>query len=184
MTIRVGINGFGRIGRSFWRAANAGDGDRGIQIVAANDLGYVATMAHLLKYDTVLGTRRDEVSVPGDTIRVGDKSIKILAERRAGQAAVEGPRRDFVIESTGGSPAGRPRGPISRRAPRRSSSPRRPRTSTGAVINLAVTGADVQTIKATERRRGAMVATEGEVHGRKEMEEVCLPLIMGGRRRR
>ena len=56
MTIRVGINGFGRIGRNFWRAANAADGDRGIEIVAANDLGDIATMAHLLKYDTVLGT--------------------------------------------------------------------------------------------------------------------------------
>ena len=72
VTIRVGINGFGRIGRGFWRAANAGDGDRGIEIVAANDLGDVATMAHLLKYDTVLGTLADEVSVSGDTIRAGD----------------------------------------------------------------------------------------------------------------
>src|SRR5580700_7605808 len=81
VTIRVGINGFGRIGRNFWRSANAADGDRGIEIVAANDLGDIATMAHLLKYDTVLGTLADDVSVSGDTIRVGDKSIKILAER-------------------------------------------------------------------------------------------------------
>ena len=64
MTIRVGINGFGRIGRNFWRAANAADGDRGIEIVAANDLGDIATMAHLLKYDTVLGTLAEDVSVP------------------------------------------------------------------------------------------------------------------------
>ena len=63
MTIRVGINGFGRIGRNFWRAANAVDGDRGIEIVAANDLGDIATMAHLLKYDTVLGTLPHDVSV-------------------------------------------------------------------------------------------------------------------------
>ncbi|MGH3175678.1 MAG: glyceraldehyde 3-phosphate dehydrogenase NAD-binding domain-containing protein, partial [Streptosporangiaceae bacterium] len=81
MTIRVGINGFGRIGRNFWRAANAADGDRGIEIVAANDLGDIATMAHLLKYDTVLGTLAADVSVSGDTIHVGGKSIKILAER-------------------------------------------------------------------------------------------------------
>ncbi|MGD0069871.1 MAG: glyceraldehyde 3-phosphate dehydrogenase NAD-binding domain-containing protein, partial [Streptosporangiaceae bacterium] len=79
MTIRVGINGFGRIGRNFWRAANASDGDRGIEIVAANDLGDIATMAHLLKYDTVLGTLPHDVSVSGDTIQVGAKSIKILA---------------------------------------------------------------------------------------------------------
>ena len=48
MTIRVGINGFGRIGRNFWRAVNAADGERGFEIVAANDLGDIATMAHLL----------------------------------------------------------------------------------------------------------------------------------------
>ena len=101
MTIRVGINGFGRIGRSFWRAANAADGDRGIEIVAANDLGDVATMAHLLKYDTVLGTLADEVSVSGDTIRVGDKSIKILAEREPAKLPWSDLGVDVVIESTG-----------------------------------------------------------------------------------
>ena len=88
MTIRVGINGFGRIGRNFWRAVNAADGDRGFEIVAANDLGDIATMAHLLKYDTVLGTLPVDVSVSGDVIRAGDKTIKILAEREPGQAAV------------------------------------------------------------------------------------------------
>jgi len=97
----VGINGFGRIGRSFWRAANASDGDRGIEIVAANDLGNVATMAHLLKYDTVLGTLADGVSVSGDTIRVGDKSIKILAEREPAKLPWSDLGVDVVIESTG-----------------------------------------------------------------------------------
>jgi len=101
VTIRVGINGFGRIGRSFWRAANASDGDRGIEIVAANDLGNVATMAHLLKYDTVLGTLADGVSVSGDTIRVGDKSIKILAEREPAKLPWSDLGVDVVIESTG-----------------------------------------------------------------------------------
>ena len=101
MTIRVGINGFGRIGRNFWRAANAADGDRGIEIVAANDLGDIATMAHLLKYDTVLGTLADEVSVSGDTIRVGDKSIKILAEREPAKLPWRDLGVDVVIESTG-----------------------------------------------------------------------------------
>src|ERR1700677_4687241 len=79
VTIRVGINGFGRIGRNFWRAANAGATDdqqsRGLEIVAANDLGDIKTMAHLLKYDTLLGTLKEDVSVDGDVIRVGDKQI-------------------------------------------------------------------------------------------------------------
>ncbi len=101
MTIRVGINGFGRIGRSFWRAANAEDGDRGIEIVAANDLGDIATMAHLLKYDTVLGVLPDDVSVRGDTIHVGGKTIKILAERNPAQLPWRDLGVDIVIESTG-----------------------------------------------------------------------------------
>jgi glyceraldehyde 3-phosphate dehydrogenase len=97
----VGINGFGRIGRSFWRAANASDSDRGIEIVAANDLGDVATMAHLLKYDTVLGTLPHDVSVSGDTIQVGAKSIKILAERDPAKLPWRDLGVDVVIESTG-----------------------------------------------------------------------------------
>ncbi len=101
MTIRVGINGFGRIGRNFWRAVNAGEGDRGFEIVAANDLGDIATMAHLLKYDTVLGTLPFDVSVSGDVIRVGDKSIKILAEREPGRLPWADLGVDVVIESTG-----------------------------------------------------------------------------------
>ena len=101
MTIRVGINGFGRIGRNFWRAVNAADGDRGFEIVAANDLGDIATMAHLLKYDTVLGTLPADVSVAGDVIRVGDKSIKILAEREPAKLPWRDLGADNVIESTG-----------------------------------------------------------------------------------
>ena len=101
MTIRVGINGFGRIGRNFWRAANAAGGDRGIEIVAANDLGDVATMAHLLKYDSVIGTLRYDVSVSGDTIQVGAKSIKILAERDPAKLPWGDLGVDVVIESTG-----------------------------------------------------------------------------------
>ena len=101
MTIRVGINGFGRIGRNFWRAANAADGDRGIEIVAANDLGDVATMAHLLKYDSVIGKLPYDVSVSGDTIQVGAKSIKILAERDPAKLPWGELGVDVVIESTG-----------------------------------------------------------------------------------
>ena len=101
MTIRVGINGFGRIGRNFWRAVNAADGDRGIEIVAANDLGDVATMAHLLKYDSVVGKLPYDVSVSGDTIQVGAKSIKILAERDPAKLPWGDLGVDVVIESTG-----------------------------------------------------------------------------------
>jgi glyceraldehyde 3-phosphate dehydrogenase len=101
VTIRVGINGFGRIGRNFWRALNASDGDRGLEIVAANDLGDVATMAHLLKYDTVLGTLPVDVSVQGDTIVAGDKRIKILAEKDPALLPWGDLGVDIVIESTG-----------------------------------------------------------------------------------
>jgi glyceraldehyde 3-phosphate dehydrogenase len=100
VTIRVGINGFGRIGRNFWRALNAG-GERGIEIVAANDLGDLNTMAHLLKYDTVLGVLPEPVTVEGDTIHVGDKQIKILAEREPAKLPWGDLGVDVVIESTG-----------------------------------------------------------------------------------
>jgi glyceraldehyde 3-phosphate dehydrogenase (phosphorylating) len=105
VTIRVGINGFGRIGRNFWRAANAGATSdkqgRGIEIVAANDLGDIKTMAHLLKYDTLLGTLKEDVSVDGDVIKVGDKQIKILAQRDPALLPWGELDVDIVIESTG-----------------------------------------------------------------------------------
>jgi glyceraldehyde 3-phosphate dehydrogenase len=101
VTIRVGINGFGRIGRNFWRAVNAETSDRGIEIVAANDLGDIKTMAHLLKYDTVLGTLPVPVSVAGDVIRAGDREIKILAEREPAKLPWADLGVDIVIESTG-----------------------------------------------------------------------------------
>ena len=102
MTIRVGINGFGRIGRNFWRAVNETAGDRGdLQIVAANDLGNVATMAHLLKYDSVLGNLKQPVTAEGDSIRVGDQSIRILAERDPADLPWGELGVDVVVESTG-----------------------------------------------------------------------------------
>jgi glyceraldehyde 3-phosphate dehydrogenase len=100
VTIRVGINGFGRIGRNFWRAVNAG-GAEGIEIVAANDLTGTKTLAHLLKYDTVLGTLSQDVAVDGDAIRVGDQSIKVLAERDPAALPWRDLGVDVVIESTG-----------------------------------------------------------------------------------
>src|SRR5260370_29989537 len=80
VTIRVGINGFGRIGRTFWRAVHAAPGSE-IEIVAANDLTDPATNAYLLKYDTVLGKLDVDVTADGDLIRAGDQEIRILAER-------------------------------------------------------------------------------------------------------
>ena len=100
MTIRVGINGFGRIGRNFWRAVNAG-GAEGIEIVAANDLTDTKTLAHLLKYDTVLGTLSEDVAVDGDSIRIGDQAVRVLAERDPAALPWRDLGVDVVIESTG-----------------------------------------------------------------------------------
>ena len=99
MTIRVGINGFGRIGRNFFRAAREQGAD--IDIVAVNDLGDTATTAHLLKYDTILGRLKAEVTHTADSITVDGHTIKVLAERdpsaiKWGELGV-----DVVIESTG-----------------------------------------------------------------------------------
>ena len=99
MTVRVGINGFGRIGRNFYRAVLATGAD--IEIVAANDLGDIKTMAHLLKYDSILGRLEDEVSVDGDTIKVGRRSLKILAEKDPAQLPWKDLGVDVVVESTG-----------------------------------------------------------------------------------
>ncbi len=102
MTIRVGINGFGRIGRNFWRAVNAGgQGQPAMQIVAANDLGDVATMAHLLKYDSVFGNLPMDVTASGDTISAGGQSFKILAERDPAELPWAELGVDVVVESTG-----------------------------------------------------------------------------------
>ncbi|HEV7194277.1 MAG TPA: type I glyceraldehyde-3-phosphate dehydrogenase [Jatrophihabitantaceae bacterium] len=99
MTVRVGINGFGRIGRNFYRAMRAAGAD--IELVAANDLGDVATMAHLLKYDSVLGRFDAPVAVVDAGIRVGDHTIKILAERDPANLPWADLGVDVVIESTG-----------------------------------------------------------------------------------
>jgi glyceraldehyde 3-phosphate dehydrogenase len=101
VTIRVGINGFGRIGRNFWRAVNASQGADDIKIVAANDLGDVATMAHLLKYDSVLGHLDQEVTASADAIQVGDESIRILAQRDPAELPWGELGVDIVVESTG-----------------------------------------------------------------------------------
>ncbi len=100
MTVRVGINGFGRIGRNFWRAAHAMP-ELGIEIVAANDLGDIDTMAHLLKFDTILGPLDVEVAVAGGAITAGDAKIKVLAERDPAALPWADLGVDVVVESTG-----------------------------------------------------------------------------------
>ncbi len=103
MTVRVGINGFGRIGRNFYRAVQAANeaGTADIEIVAANDLGDLKTMAHLLKYDSILGRYPAEVSVVDGGISIGDGTLKILAEREPGNLPWGDLGVDVVVESTG-----------------------------------------------------------------------------------
>jgi glyceraldehyde 3-phosphate dehydrogenase len=95
----VGINGFGRIGRNFFRAVQASGQD--IEIVAFNDLGDLTTMAHLLKYDSILGRYPGVVEVVGDGISVDGKILKALAERDPGALPWGDLGVDVVIESTG-----------------------------------------------------------------------------------
>lgn len=99
MTVRVGVNGFGRIGRNFWRAVQASDHD--IEVVAFNDLGDVTTMAHLLKYDSVLGRLAEDVRVVSEGIEVNGQVIKALAERDPGKLPWKDLGVDVVVESTG-----------------------------------------------------------------------------------
>ena len=99
MTVRVGINGFGRIGRNFFRAVRASGAD--IEIVGVNDLTDNAVLAHLLKYDTILGRLDADVSASESAINVGDQEIRAFAERdpaalKWGEIGV-----DVVVESTG-----------------------------------------------------------------------------------
>jgi glyceraldehyde 3-phosphate dehydrogenase (phosphorylating) len=99
VTIRVGVNGFGRIGRNFWHAAQASKHD--IEIVAFNDLGDVATMAHLLKYDSILGVLGSDVRHTDEGIQVGGTTIRALAERDPAKLPWKDLGVDIVIESTG-----------------------------------------------------------------------------------
>jgi glyceraldehyde 3-phosphate dehydrogenase len=96
---RVGINGFGRIGRNFFRAALDRGGD--FDVVAFNDLGDVETMAHLLRYDSVLGPFGSEVEVQGGSLKVGGSELTGLAERDPAALPWRDLEVDVVIESTG-----------------------------------------------------------------------------------
>ena len=99
MTLRVGINGFGRIGRNFFRAARASGAD--IEVVAVNDLTSPETNAHLLKYDSTHGRLAVEVKVTGEGIAVGDHLIRVFAERDPKALPWGELGCDVVIESTG-----------------------------------------------------------------------------------
>ncbi|MFB7874985.1 MULTISPECIES: type I glyceraldehyde-3-phosphate dehydrogenase [unclassified Nocardia] len=104
MTVRVGINGFGRIGRNFFRAVEALKtvGETDIEIVAVNDLTDINTLATLLKYDSILGRLPQQVSVDGDTIVVGEQRIKALAIKEGPSALPWADLNvDVVVESTG-----------------------------------------------------------------------------------
>ncbi|MGZ4591680.1 MAG: type I glyceraldehyde-3-phosphate dehydrogenase, partial [Actinomycetes bacterium] len=99
MTIRVGINGFGRIGRNFFRAALASGAD--IEVVGANDLTDNKTLAHLLKYDSILGRLPEDVSYDEQNIIVGGRKIRALEERDPANLPWKELGADVVIESTG-----------------------------------------------------------------------------------
>lgn len=99
MTVRVGINGFGRIGRNFFRAARAAGAD--IEIVAVNDLTDNKTLATLLKYDSILGRLDADVSYDDTSITVGDQKIAAFAERDPAKLDWASVGVDIVVESTG-----------------------------------------------------------------------------------
>jgi glyceraldehyde 3-phosphate dehydrogenase len=96
--VRVGINGFGRIGRNILRTALH---DKDLEFVAVNDITSASTLAHLLKYDSILGNLPDEVKAEGDTIHVAGRKIKVLALRDPGQLPWKDLGVEYVVESTG-----------------------------------------------------------------------------------
>lgn len=99
MTVSVGINGFGRIGRNFFRAVERQGAD--IKIVAVNDLGDQATMAHLLKYDSVLGNLPNDISAADGGISIDGHLLRVLSERSPADLPWGDLGVDVVIESTG-----------------------------------------------------------------------------------
>ena len=98
MAVRIGINGFGRIGRNILRTALH---DKDLDFVAVNDITDAATLAHLLKYDSILGNLPDDVKAEGDTIHVAGRKIKVLAIKDPAQLPWKDLGVEYVIESTG-----------------------------------------------------------------------------------
>jgi glyceraldehyde 3-phosphate dehydrogenase (phosphorylating) len=99
MTVKIGVNGFGRIGRNFFRAAKQRGAD--LDFVAVNDITDAATLAHLLKYDSVLGTYAGEVGVSANGITVDGDELKVLAERDPANLPWKELGAEIVVESTG-----------------------------------------------------------------------------------
>jgi glyceraldehyde 3-phosphate dehydrogenase (phosphorylating) len=99
VTVRVGINGFGRIGRNYFRALLASGAD--VEVVGVNDLTDVKTLAHLLRYDSILGRLDREVAAGDGEITVGGSTFRVLAERDPGSLPWKELGADVVIESTG-----------------------------------------------------------------------------------
>ena len=99
MPVKIGINGFGRIGRNFYRAVAKQGAD--MEIVAVNDLGDTATMAHLLKYDSVLGNLDNEINAVDDGIEIDGQLLRVLSERNPQDLPWGDLGVDVVIESTG-----------------------------------------------------------------------------------
>src|SRR4051794_16248937 len=99
VTVRVGINGFGRIGRNFYRAL--ADSGKDLEVVAVNDLTSPETLAHLLKYDSILGRFPEDVGADSEGIKVGGSTIKVLSERDPAALPWGDLGVDVVIESTG-----------------------------------------------------------------------------------
>ena len=98
MAIRLGINGFGRIGRNILRVALH---DKDLDFVAVNDITDAPTLAHLLKYDSILGNLTEEVKADGDTIKVAGRNIKVLAIKDPAQLPWKDLGVEYVVESTG-----------------------------------------------------------------------------------
>jgi glyceraldehyde 3-phosphate dehydrogenase (phosphorylating) len=98
MAIRVGINGFGRIGRNILRAALH---DKDLDFVAVNDITDAPTLAHLLKYDSILGNLDEDVKAEGDTIHVAGRKVKVLAVKSPAELPWKSLGADYVVESTG-----------------------------------------------------------------------------------
>src|SRR5215469_15192783 len=98
MAVKVGINGFGRIGRNVLRTAID---DPNFDFVAVNDLTSPATLAHLLKYDSILGNLKDDIKATGDSITIDGKPVKVFSEKDPAQIKWESVGAQIVIESTG-----------------------------------------------------------------------------------
>ena len=167
MAVRVGINGFGRIGRNFFRAQQSLGAD--VEIVAVNDLGDAATMAHLLKYDSVLGPFAGEVSLGDGVINAGGERDEDALRARSGRAAVGRARRrrrarvDRVLHQARGRAEaprrGRQEGASSRRRPPIPTSPSSSASTTTATTRSSTTSSRTPRARRTASRRSPRCST-------------------------